>query len=306
MPDPTPEIERRLLRRAGEHHGLISGPDALRSGFTQSQIDRRVAQGRWERVHPGVFRVAGSPETELQLLAAAALWTGGAASHLSAGALLDLTPVAARPHLIVDRDSSARRVGVVVHRIGDVLRSDLTSLHGIPCTNATRTCIDLGAILSEPQLERVVDRALHRGLTHVDRLVARFLQLARRGRPGTARLRSVLRRIDPALAPPESDLETMLVRVLRQHGLPEPVRQHRLELDGIVARLDLCYPSARLAIESDGFAHHGHREAFERDRFRQNLLVLAGWRVLRFTWRQICTDPDGVAEQVAAALAVRL
>jgi len=259
VPDPTPEIERRLLRRAGEHHGLISGPDALRSGFTQSQIDRRVAQGRWERVHPGVFRVAGSPETELQLLAAAALWTGGAASHLSAGALLDLTPVAARPHLIVDRDSSARRVGVVVHRIGDVLRSDLTSLHGIPCTNATRTCIDLGAILSEPQLERVVDRALHRGLTHVDRLVARFLQLARRGRPGTARLRSVLRRIDPALAPPESD----------------------------------------------GFAHHGHREAFERDRFRQNLLVLAGWRVLRFTWRQICTDPDGVAEQVAAALAVR-
>jgi very-short-patch-repair endonuclease len=30
--------------------------------------------------------------------------------------------------------------------------------------------------------------------------------------------------------------------------------------------------------------------------------VLDGWRVLRFTWRQICRDPDGAAEQVRLAL----
>ena len=305
MPRTPADVERHLLLRAGEHHGLVSGTEALRSGFTQRQIDRRVSQGRWERVHPGVFRVAGSPTTDLQVLAAAVLWTGGAASHTSAGALFDLTPPPLRPHVTVGRTATARRPGLVTHRSADLIGSDLIRRDGIVCTSATRTCIDLGAHLPESQLEQVIDRALHRGLTHADRLIARFLQIGRRGRPGTATLRRVLRRVDPALAPAESDLESMLTRVLRRHGLPAPVPQYRVTLDGHEFRIDLCYPEQLLAIESDGFAHHGHREAFERDRFRQNLLVLAGWRVLRFTWRQICTDAAGVADQIAAALAER-
>jgi len=296
------DVEHRLLLRASDHQGLIQGADARRLGLTQKQIDRRVAQGRWERIHPGVFRVAGSPVTDLQDLAAAVLWTGGAASHESAGALMELTPQPRQPHVTVERTVSARRPGLAIHRSGDLIPSDLTRRDGIVCTNATRTCIDLGASLPEPHLERVIDQALHRRLTHIDRLAARFLQLARRGRNGIAAVRAVLCRVDPALAPAESDLETMLAQVLRRHGLPEPVRQHQVTVNGHAFRIDFCYPEARLAIESDGFAHHGHRQAFERDRFRQNLLVLAGWRVLRFTWRQICTDVTTVARQITAAL----
>jgi very-short-patch-repair endonuclease len=305
VPATTPDVDRRLLVRASEHHGLISGAEALRLGLTQKQIDRRVAQGRWDRLHPGVFRIAGCPTSDRQALAAAVLWTGGAASHSSAGALLDLTHTPRQPHVTVHRNATGRRRGLVTHRSSDLAAVDLTRLEGIRCTNATRTCIDLGAHLTEPQLERVIDRALHLGLTHTDRLITRFLQLARRGRVGTTTVRSVLSRIDPALAPAESDLESMLIGVLRRHGLPAPARQHRVTIDGHRFRIDLCYPEQLLAIESDGFAHHGHRHAFEHDRFRQNLLVLAGWRVLRFTWRQICSEPADVAGQVAVALAER-
>lgn len=303
VPPAPDQIERDLHERAARRHGIVTRVDAIALGLTAKQIDHRLARGRWARIHPGVYRIAGCPETELQTLAAATLWTGGAASHLSAGSLHGLIAEPGRPQVTVRRSTSGRRPGVTVHRLADLDSGDLTRREGILCTNPTRTCIDLGACMSEARLERVIDRALHHGLTHIDRLALRLLQLGRSGRPGTVRVRSVLRRLDPGLAPSESELESLLIQVLRRHGLPDPVRQHRVEVGGRRFRLDLCYPERRIALESDGFAHHGHREAFEHDRVRQNLLVLAGWRVLRFTWRQICADPTDVANQVRNALA---
>jgi very-short-patch-repair endonuclease len=71
---------------------------------------------------------------------------------------------------------------------------------------------------------------------------------------------------------------------------------------GQTFRLDFAYVAHKVAIECDGFSTHGSRLAFEDDRRRQNFLVLEGWRVLRFTWRQITSSPDWVVEQVRRAL----
>jgi very-short-patch-repair endonuclease len=54
----------------------------------------------------------------------------------------------------------------------------------------------------------------------------------------------------------------------------------------------------KLIVEIDGFAYHGDRDAFERDRQRLNILTAAGWTVLRFTWRQIHDDPAAVVAQI--------
>jgi len=106
--------------------------------------------------------------------------------------------------------------------------------------------------------------------------------------------------LDLALA--ESDLETLLTLRLRKAGLPDPVAQFKVLANKHQYRIDLCYPEHMLAIEGDGFSFHGGRDAFESDRVRQNDLVLAGWRVLRFTWRQICYQSDWVVGQVREAL----
>lgn len=108
--------------------------------------------------------------------------------------------------------------------------------------------------------------------------------------------------LDPSLAPAESDLETLLFSLLRDAGLELPVRQHRVEVNGHVHRLDLAYPDRLLAIECDGFTRHGTREAFELDRMRQNRLVNAGWTVLRFTWHQIVRQPEVVIATIRSAL----
>ena len=68
------------------------------------------------------------------------------------------------------------------------------------------------------------------------------------------------------------------------------------------------YPDARffgrtrLLIEVDGRKFHSGEEVFETDRWRQNLLILDGWCVLRFTWRMLEERPDEVIAIIRRAL----
>ena len=72
----------------------------------------------------------------------------------------------------------------------------------------------------------------------------------------------------------------------------------------VLAEIDFANPGLKVAIEVDGRAFHSDRHSFERDRERQNLLVIRGWIVLRFTWERIVNDPEGVMAEVASACAV--
>jgi very-short-patch-repair endonuclease len=67
--------------------------------------------------------------------------------------------------------------------------------------------------------------------------------------------------------------------------------------------VDFLWRAHRLAVETDGFGAHGTRQAFERDRLRDQRLRLAGYDVLRFTQRQILRDPQQVASTIRVLLA---
>ena len=69
-----------------------------------------------------------------------------------------------------------------------------------------------------------------------------------------------------------------------------------------VATVDLLFAEARVAVEVDGWSGHNGRDAFERDRRRQNALVNAGYTVLRFTWRDLTTREEQVVQQIRTAL----
>jgi very-short-patch-repair endonuclease len=183
---------------------------------------------------------------------------------------------------------------------------DIVRVEGIRTTSATRTLIDLGGVVTSTMLGTALERALHARLTTFERLVSRFFEVARQGRTGVGPLRILLVDRDPSLAPAESDLETHLLRMLREAGLPEPTRQFDVVADGERFRLDLAYPELKIFIEGDGFGVHSTRTAFEHDRERQNLLVASGWLPLRFTWRQLCHDPVRVIARVVAARNRRL
>jgi very-short-patch-repair endonuclease len=60
----------------------------------------------------------------------------------------------------------------------------------------------------------------------------------------------------------------------------------------------------RLVVETDGFAFHADRLSYRADRRRTNALVVAGWRVLRFSWEDVLHDPAHVVAVVRKALDV--
>ena len=102
----------------------------------------------------------------------------------------------------------------------------------------------------------------------------------------------------------ESQLEVMAQRLFRDWGLPEPVPQLSLPWRSSVSgRVDFAYPHARLIIELDGRAWHSTLEAFESDRMRDNHAQLAGWRVLRITYRMLKGQPEMVRDMISKALA---
>jgi very-short-patch-repair endonuclease len=70
----------------------------------------------------------------------------------------------------------------------------------------------------------------------------------------------------------------------------------------VIAVVDVLFARERVVIEVDGYATHSDRQAFQRDRSRQNQLVAAGYTVLRFTWRDVAERPQHVVSTIRAAL----
>ena len=251
-----------------------------------------------------MFRLLGAARTRDQRILSAAWRAKGAASHRTGCELHLLSDrvLARNPDVTVGVASAHEFPGVVVHRSADLLPSDITSVRGIPVTTVTRTLVDVGLRVGELHLEQMVHRALHRRLTTVEALLDTYDRVSRRGRHGAGPIGVVLRRLDPTTAPAESELEVLLIKILRDHGVDPPVRQHPVEIAGQRFRLDLAYPDERLFLEGDGFGVHGARASFEADRWRQNLLVEHGWLPLRFTWRQLRSRPSEAAGQVRRTL----
>jgi very-short-patch-repair endonuclease len=64
---------------------------------------------------------------------------------------------------------------------------------------------------------------------------------------------------------------------------------------------DLVDAGRRLVVEADSWTYHAEKSAFSRDMWRYNALVVAGWRVLRFTREMVMDQPDRVRAVLRAA-----
>jgi very-short-patch-repair endonuclease len=67
-------------------------------------------------------------------------------------------------------------------------------------------------------------------------------------------------------------------------------------VEGEEMEVDFVWRKHRVVVEVDGFRTHGTRQAFQRDRRRDQLLTLAGWEVIRFTWDEVTWEPRHVTE----------
>ena len=70
--------------------------------------------------------------------------------------------------------------------------------------------------------------------------------------------------------------------------------------------VDALWSKHRLIVELDSYEFHGKtRAAFERERALDAALLLAGYRVVRVTWRRLEREPERVAGELRALLDAR-
>jgi very-short-patch-repair endonuclease len=105
-------------------------------------------------------------------------------------------------------------------------------------------------------------------------------------------------------ARPWSAAERSLHRLLWRAEITGWDGNRPVVIDGTKCYPDVLFEKCRLIIEIDGRAFHSDREVFESDRQRQNLFVINGWCVLRFTVRMIEDEPEMVIATIRAALAM--
>ena len=299
------ELDRRLADIAARQRMLFTTDQCREAGGDLHHIDSRRRGGRITTVDHNVHLLAGAPlDWKTHLLAnVLSAGTGARASFFAAARLWDLDGFAtARREVSVPRGRRYRRPDVRTHESTDLDRSDLRVRDSVPVTDPARTLLDLARYLGEKRLFRAIESARRNEIVDWSTLIRTLRRHARRGRPGIRRLRHVIAAHAHRGEITDSDFELLVIVLLLEHGLPEPVLHHRLYQDGrCIAEIDLAYPELRIAIELDS-KHHDTPEAAAADAAKGNYLQLAGWTVLRFRFEQYRDTPDWLVRQVRTAL----
>jgi predicted transcriptional regulator of viral defense system len=294
----------RLARVAAEQRGIVRRADAARAGVTDRDVDRLLEVGLLVGLHPGVYRHAAVAFDETARLLAA-VWAAGrsaVASHRSGAWLWELRDVPRwRPELTVPGRTRKAVSRATVHRTDRLEPMDVTAVDGVPVTTVARTLLDLGGVVDPRVVRQATQDAVIRGLVQPEDLVCVLERLGRRGRRGTAALRSVVEEasLDARL---ESRLEQELLEVLLRCQVPPPVPQFELRcLDGRRVRLDFAWPAERVAVEADGRRWHATTADFERDRARGNSITASGWSLYRFGWADVRERRAGTVASIHRA-----
>lgn len=163
--------------------------------------------------------------------------------------------------------------------------------------------VDMAGMLGTPSLRKMVERAAV--LKKLDLPALDHSLRWAEGRRGIKVLRGIAdewRTEDGAVADVRSDFEALVLPRLLRMGLPRPVCNKILEIEGERLMLDFLWEEQRLVVETDGEGTHATPVAFQRDRERDQILVGAGYRVARATWSQMQHDLDAVVARISRAL----
>ena len=290
------------LELARQQAGVISRAQLVENGIGHDQVKRLLADGRLVAQCRAVHLVGGAPLTQQARLWIAILATRGVLGFATAAELWGMIE-GQRPtlavHIVLPQ---SRRVlpppWVRVHRV-PVPPRHVVERDGLPMTSKAWTLCDHLPTLRVNEATQLADRALQRHWLTAADLAARVRDWP--GRAGNRRLRALLDLTSDGAA---AQSERRLHAVLRRARIDGWTPNYPVWFDGtLIAVVDVAIAALRIAIEVDGMAYHVDAQRFQRDRSRQNQLLMLGWRVIRFTWADLTNRPDYVAASVRALAA---
>jgi hypothetical protein len=199
------------------------------------------------------------------------------------------------------------------HRSALLPATQRTVRAGFPVTSVARTCFDLigdpdpglrksaeGRKVHSRQMARVLNDALgRRGLTLGQLAVVRA-SVGKRGRPGSALARELLKEFGPKHTPTESDGESLVVELIGEWSLPIPERQVLFsDEQGWIGRVDFVWRASMLVLEVDGGWHDGPLDRQE-DAERDDRVRALGYDVWRWRYRDLVLRTSLYARQLSA------
>ncbi len=280
--------------------GVVSRSQAREAGFSDFAIRARITSGAWERLGRALVLRDVTQAGDLRMAWLLAfntsidsVITGPLAVRLGGWNL------SGRELIVVDEHH--RPAGLPnVHLMRRASARMVPRRDGLRIAPRRDALVDTLVCTPLRRAEDVLDVALQRRWLHASDLKEIVSQRSGPGRKGVSRLRHLQQR---ASSGSRSEAEHQMRLLLRRtRGMWVANYAIRGSDGTIVAEIDFADPHLRIAIEVDGRAFHSDHRSFERDRQRQNMLVLQGWIILRFTWERIVHDPQSVIAEVDAAI----
>jgi hypothetical protein len=291
------EATSAIRELAERQHGVVARRQLIALGLDEGLIQNRMERGRLLALHRGVFAL-GHRHIGLHGEWMAAVLACGPRAVLSYGSAAHLWGIrGSHGPIEVTRVSGHRRPhGVRLHQTRSLPSEDVAMEGGIPVTSLERTLLDLAGRLGARQLERALVAADRSRRLRWPEL-RRVLDVGG-GRKGLGCLRCVAERVDPHAANAVSPTEVDFLALCREADLPPP--QVNVLVEGRL--VDFFWPKARVIVETDGYAYHSDRPAFERDHESTVTLMAAGYRVLRATHHMLQSNPDPFLRLVRKSL----
>jgi len=303
----------KLSLLTAARRGWFTRADALESGYSDSELRRRLRAGQWSRLSRDVYvEPEAWPDGEhpwdrarrLHLLRTRAvvdrMGSGVVVSHQSAVLLhglpawgLDLSKV----HVTKPVGRARSDAIAAVHR-SRFDPGEITVVDGLRVSSAARAIVEATCASSYETGVVLGDAALGLRLVTAEALVATAdRHLCWNGSPAA---RAAARFADGLS---ESVGESRLRVLMANHGLPAPTLQAEIrDADGrLIGRVDflLC---GRVIVEFDGATKYGEGpSAVVAEKWREDRLRARGYQVVRVSWADL-DQPQVTADRIRHAL----
>lgn len=292
-----------IAELAATQGGVVARRQLLAARVSRHAIAGRLDSGLLTALHPGVYGVGCPEPSPLGAAWAAVLAAGPRAwlSHDSAAWRLEWLDRGAVWH-VTRVGRGVRLPGLEIHGCREPADGEVGHVGDLPCTSPARTAVDVAA--RRPQ--RVVERCLDQWDAQGEYDQAALLAAARRGRPGAAVVRRLLREHAVGTTITRSEFEERFLRFTRARRIEQAVFNVPMTLpSGTPIVVDVWWAAERVAIELDGRSAHERAKAFESDRARDLELATMDIAPGRITWRKLTREPDWVERNVRALLGRR-
>jgi very-short-patch-repair endonuclease len=258
-----------------------------------SAIDRQIRNGTLRPVLPGVYAAPEVCDSIRTRIVALMRWDPDAILVGAAAAWVSFWPEIRVSQVTCSLKHKRRPQRGYEFSRRQIPAEFVINRAGLRLTSPALTALDLCATVGGEAIDQAL-RTRATTLAHLQR--AMDLTAAR---VGNSMRRQLL--LD-SRAEPWSEAERSFHRLLREAGIAGWKANLPVILRGLTFYVDVIFRKLKLVIEIDGRLYHNGVDVFESDRWRQNLLIVDGWCVLRFTWRMIEERPEEVIAMVREAI----